>query len=179
MKGQFSTAWKNAIVSPILKNSSLDPLYKNYRPISNIPFISKIIEKAALSQYTPHLNSFSSFFAHNSAYKPLHSTETLHWLPVNFRIKYKILLIAYKCVNYVVPIHIQNHISIYVPNRPLRSLTAEYLVVPRAKTSFGTRSFAYAAPHLWNSLPFEIRTASSLTVFKNKLKTFFFNEAFN
>ena len=77
LKGQFSTAWKNAIVSPILKNSSLDPLYKNYRPISNIPFISKIIEKAALSQYTPHLNSFSSFFAHNSAYKPLHSTETL------------------------------------------------------------------------------------------------------
>ena len=120
MKGQFPTAWKHAIVSPILKKSSLEPLHRNYRPISNIPFLSKIIEKAALSQYNPHLNSFSSFSAHNSAYKPLHSTETLsttvHSDIVNSidnkKINFLVLLdlsAAFDSVNQVKLLHIFQH----------------------------------------------------------------------
>ena len=41
--------WKFAIVKPLLKKSGLDLTYNNFRPVSNLPFISKIVEKAVLS----------------------------------------------------------------------------------------------------------------------------------
>jgi hypothetical protein len=64
---------KKALVKPLLKKATLDKeVMKNYRPLSNLSFVSKIIEKAAMSQ----LSSFASLTKFQSAYRPLHSTET-------------------------------------------------------------------------------------------------------
>ena len=68
---------KQAVVTPLLKKPGLDTeILKNYRPISNLPFISKLLEKVVLSQLKNHLLSNSLLDVFQSAYKKDHSTET-------------------------------------------------------------------------------------------------------
>ena len=56
---------------------SLDPnSLKNYRPISNLSFLSKVTEKIVLSQLSAYLNANNLFSTSQSAYRPGHSTET-------------------------------------------------------------------------------------------------------
>jgi len=51
--------------------------------------------------------------------------------------------------------------------------------IPHVKTKFGERAFSFAGPVTWNSLPAELCSISDSSVFKNKLKTYLFNMAFN
>ena len=75
--GVVSESMKKAIVRPLLKKSSLDQnILKNYRPVSNLPFLSKILEKVVLHQLKAHLVSNSLQEKFQSAYKCKHSTET-------------------------------------------------------------------------------------------------------
>ena len=53
------------------------PYLKSYRPVSNLSFISKIIEKIVLSQISDYLNKNDIFSHIQSAYRPKHSTETV------------------------------------------------------------------------------------------------------
>uniref|UniRef100_A0A665ULH4 Reverse transcriptase domain-containing protein n=1 Tax=Echeneis naucrates TaxID=173247 RepID=A0A665ULH4_ECHNA len=93
----------------------------------------------------------------------------LHWLPVKYRVEFKILLLTYKALN--VP---------YCPSRPLRSLDGGLLVVPRvSKSKSGGRSFSYQASLLWNQLPASVRGADSLVIFKTRLKTFLYDRAYS
>ena len=69
---------KTAVVKPLLKKPSLDKnLLKNYCPISNLPFLSRIPEKVVLHKFLSHLqeNNLSNPF--QSAYRTGHSTETV------------------------------------------------------------------------------------------------------
>ena len=62
---------------PLLKKSNLDPEnLKNYRPVSNLSFLSKILEKIVLSQINVHLTENGLQEVFQSAYKAKHSTET-------------------------------------------------------------------------------------------------------
>ena len=45
--GQYLDEWKIAVVRPLIKGPNLVTEYKNYHPISNLSFVSKLIEKAA------------------------------------------------------------------------------------------------------------------------------------
>ena len=75
--GEFPQAFKNALVTPLLKKRTLDEdVLNNYRPISNLPFISKITEKVVTSRLNHHLmvNNLQEPF--QSAYRMNHSTET-------------------------------------------------------------------------------------------------------
>ena len=73
-EGTFPT--KSAAVTPLLKKPSLDPDNPaNYRPISNLNNISKIIDHLFLSQFYPHVTSSPNFNHLQSAYRPHHSTE--------------------------------------------------------------------------------------------------------
>ena len=55
--GVFPTKFKEALVFPLLKKSKLDPnVLKNYRPVSNLSFISKITEKAVAARFNKHLS---------------------------------------------------------------------------------------------------------------------------
>ena len=68
---------KKALVTPILKKSSLDPeLLKNFRPISNLPFLGKTLEKVVSSQLQDHVKTSNLNDKYQSAYRPAHSTET-------------------------------------------------------------------------------------------------------
>ena len=69
--------FKNALVIPLLKKNGLDPnLLNNYRPVSNLPFISKVLERIVLNQLQQHLISNGLQDLYQSAYKSGHSTET-------------------------------------------------------------------------------------------------------
>uniref|UniRef100_A0A3B3I5K1 Reverse transcriptase domain-containing protein n=1 Tax=Oryzias latipes TaxID=8090 RepID=A0A3B3I5K1_ORYLA len=75
--GIVPPALKTAAVTPILKKLGADPTdLNNYRPISNLPFISKILEKTVSAQLHAHLSSNNLYELFQSAFRPLHSTET-------------------------------------------------------------------------------------------------------
>uniref|UniRef100_A0A669FAZ4 Reverse transcriptase domain-containing protein n=1 Tax=Oreochromis niloticus TaxID=8128 RepID=A0A669FAZ4_ORENI len=75
--GHVPQAFKVAVVKPLLKKPSLDPaVLDNYRPISNLPFISKILERVVVKQLTDHLQRNGLFEAFQSGFRAQHSTET-------------------------------------------------------------------------------------------------------
>ena len=106
--------------------------------------------------------------------------QDLHWLPVKHRINFKILLMTYKALNSKAPEYIAELVNLYVPRRAnMRSENKYELYKPRYnKERFGRRSFAIAAPTLWNRLPMDIRKAPSVDTFKSKLKTHLFKLAY-
>jgi len=78
VSGVCPTEFKTAILKPLLKKSNLNPdELKNYRPISNLPYLSKLLERLVLRQLFSHLTSHSLLSDHQSAYRPGHSTETV------------------------------------------------------------------------------------------------------
>ena len=104
---------------------------------------------------------------------------SLHWLPVDSRIKFKILLLTYKALHGMAPSYIKDLIVPYHPMRTLRSQNAGLLVVPRiSKSTVGGRAFSHQAPVLWNKLPAHVREADSVSTFKVRLKTFLFGQAY-
>ena len=75
--GIFPQCFKSALVTPILKKRCLDHNdLNNYRPVSNLCFIAKILERLVLSQVSSYLNSHNLCITCQSAYHPCHSTET-------------------------------------------------------------------------------------------------------
>ena len=104
----------------------------------------------------------------------------LHWLPVTFRIKYKLLLFAFKVYHDTAPQYLSELLHPYVPCRNLRSSDAFLLETPHSHlVSCGDRSFSVSAPRLWNDLPYYLRSCDSLPHFKKLLKTLFFRECFS
>ena len=77
VSGVFPSVYKAALVKPLLKKMSLDPDdLKNYSPVSNLSFQSKVSERIVLFQLNEHLNHNNLLSPLQSAYRPNHSTET-------------------------------------------------------------------------------------------------------
>ena len=77
MSGVVPECYKKALVSPIIKKPTLDPNdLNNYRPVSNLPYFSKVLERIVLKQLLNHINTFKLNEELQSAYKMFHSTET-------------------------------------------------------------------------------------------------------
>ena len=74
--GHVPSAWKEALVRPILNKSGLDTVFKNYRPVSNLSFISKVTERAVFLQIDNHTKKHDLYPSLQSAYRKNHSTET-------------------------------------------------------------------------------------------------------
>ena len=74
--GTFPYSWKEATITPLLKKPDLDLTYSNHRPVSNLTFVSKLVERAAVQQLSHHLNSNCPLPSLQSAYRSGHSTET-------------------------------------------------------------------------------------------------------
>ena len=106
----------------------------------------------------------------------------LHWLPIRLRIEFKILLITCKVLQGSAPRYLIDLISVLPPSRYdlKRNNTGILLSTPKPfqRVTMGDRSFMAVAPRLWNSLPVDIRSACTISDFKQKLKTFLFNKAF-
>ena len=75
--GVVPSHFKHADVTPLIKKPDADAeILKNYRPVSNLSFISKILEKVVASQIMKHLDKLKSLEIHQSAYRKFHNTET-------------------------------------------------------------------------------------------------------
>ena len=100
--------------------------------------------------------------------------KRLHWLPISARIDFKLLTLAYRCFHNTAPSYLTEILPPYTPKRTLRSQDKMLLSAPKIISSYGKRSFQYAAAFLWNNLPADIRSLESLASFKRQLKTFLF-----
>ena len=106
----------------------------------------------------------------------------LHWLPVRYRINFKILLLTFKALYGMAPSYIIDLIHTKTNTRYLlRSNEGVLLKHPsgKMKKSFSDRSFSVAAPTLWNALPVSLRSIKCISTFKSNLKTYLFKLAFN
>uniref|UniRef100_A0A8C0XVG3 Reverse transcriptase domain-containing protein n=1 Tax=Cyprinus carpio carpio TaxID=630221 RepID=A0A8C0XVG3_CYPCA len=75
--GYVPKTFKLAVIKPLIKKTQLDPKeLVNYRPISNIPFLSKILEKVVSSQLYSFLEKNGICEDFQSGFRPYHSTET-------------------------------------------------------------------------------------------------------
>ena len=85
---------------------------------------------------------------------------SLHWLPVSFRIQFKVLLFVYKVLHGLAPAYICDLLAHSSTSRSLRSDSQLRLKVPRSNlVTKGDRAFAVAGPNLWNKLPLNIKAA--------------------
>ena len=100
--------------------------------------------------------------------------RNLHWLPIAERIKFKINITTFKCLQETAPTYLQDLIKRYSPIRTLRSAEQNLVEVVGAKTRYGKRAYSLAAPVEWNALPQECRNCTSLADFKRRLKTYLF-----
>ena len=101
----------------------------------------------------------------------------LHWLPIKFRIQFKVLLLVYKALNGLAPKYIKELLVPYKPRRHLRSEAKGLLDEPRTRLKFGDRAFSISAPRLWNALPQHLKDSTSCQAFKKCLKTHLFRLA--
>ena len=109
--------------------------------------------------------------------------QQLHWLPVEFRIKFKVLVLTFKALRGPGPIYLKDCLFLYKPQRNLRSSDANLLEIPNHQvirlTSTRKKVFSTVAPTWWNELPSEIRALSELSQFRKACKTILFCQAFN
>ena len=103
--------------------------------------------------------------------------QKLHWLPVMSRIFFKTLLLTYQALNDRAPSYLSDLLVPYAPARSLRSCSKNLLKVPKSKTrQFG--GGAVVAPKAWNALQSDIKSSSTVDLFKAKLKTHLFKQAY-
>ncbi len=74
--GYFADEWKLAIILPLLKKLGLELIFKSFRPVSNLQFVSKVTEKAAALQICGHMTANNLHYTMQSSYREGHSTET-------------------------------------------------------------------------------------------------------
>ena len=99
----------------------------------------------------------------------------LHWLPVSYRMEYKIILLTFKVLHGMAPYYLRHLISVLPLSRYNLRRNDDYAVLLtfpkiRTKKTLADRSCSCAAPRLWNLLPTTIRSISSLDIFKIRLE---------
>ena len=108
--------------------------------------------------------------------------KQLHWLPVLYRIQYKLSLTIHKAIHHNSPDYLASLLLLYMPTTTLhtRSSNTFILATPHLYNlhSSHIRSFSFSAPYHWNSLPNHLRTIISTPTFKRHLKTHLFSRAF-
>ena len=104
--------------------------------------------------------------------------RSLHWLPVKYRVHFKICLVTYKALHEEQPVYLRSLIATSLPSCSLRSNRGITLSIPRIKTNTGARAFSSCAPSLWNNLPLSVHSATSVATFRRHLKIYLFDMAF-
>jgi len=107
---------------------------------------------------------------------------SLHWLRVPERISFKLAVMTYQSIHGTSPSYLQScftRVSDMTSRRRLRSSTSHRLDVPPAGLStVGRRAFPVSGAIVWNDLPLRVASAPSLTVFRQRLKTFLFSRSY-
>ena len=90
----------------------------------------------------------------------------------------KISLLTFKTIMNGQPSYLHQYLIPQTHYSSTRSSQTSALFIPRTRTSTGKRAFSVAAPRIWNSLPAAVRTTTSVSSFRSKLKIHFFKIAF-
>ena len=96
--------------------------------------------------------------------------KSLHWLPIKFRIQFKICTFVFRCLNDGQPSYLSSLLFSADSVKHLRSNNTNKLKVPRIRTKFGARAFSVSGPTLWNLLPAHLRVAKNMSSFRKLLK---------
>ena len=96
--------------------------------------------------------------------------KELHWLKVESRILFKLLLIVYKCVTG----QCSKNLKVQYKSHNCRPEDYLLLAMKRVNTKYGKRTFDYLAPKLWNALPLHVRMEEKIDTFKKQVKTLLF-----
>ena len=99
----------------------------------------------------------------------------LHWLPVQARIDFKVLVMVFKCLTGEAPSYLKNLLKKQRSGCDDRLLSIPFT---RRKT-FADRSFSVYSPRLRNSLPYFMRSIDHIDNFKKQLKTYFFRKIYD
>lgn len=96
----------------------------------------------------------------------------LHWLPTQYRIQFKTLLLTFKAIHNLTPLYLTDLLHIHTPSRSLRSSSSISHTVPPARlTTMGSRAFSCSAPHLISEIfnPWTLSNPTSKHICLNKL----------
>ena len=94
---------------------------------------------------------------------------SLNWLPVKYKVHFKICLLIYKALHEEHPVYLLSLVATSLQSRPLRSNREITVSVPRISTKTGARAFYSCTPSLWNNLPLFVRSATSVATFRRCL----------
>ena len=104
--------------------------------------------------------------------------KQLHWLPIEWRIRFKLATLTFKALHTVRPPYRLWPFAISWIHKVSRSSSIHQLSLPRHNLTFGSRAFRFSAPRVWNSLSVSIRESQSLPTFRCHLKTSYFQSAY-
>jgi hypothetical protein len=99
----------------------------------------------------------------------------LHWLRVAERIRFKMAVMAYRSIHGLPPYYLHGFLPYQAGSLGFRSASSQRLIVPRTRlSSVGDRSFPVAGAEVWNDLPSHVISAPSLSIFRNRLRTYLY-----
>ena len=112
--------------------------------------------------------------------------RSLHWLPIRYRIDFKIGVLVFKTLHLGFPKYLLDYLASYTCNantrrsNPANKLLKTVDFQRNVHSSFNQlkKSFAYSAPRLWNALPLDLRLLESLHGFRRHLKKHLFSLAY-
>ena len=107
--------------------------------------------------------------------------KKLHFLPVKYRIQFKVAMLVFKCLNNMAPEYLAAFISTRDIKRRSSRLDDDFYLLEVQKPPRFTRTeaaFSYYGPSIWNGLPYSLRCLTDIEQFKQKLKSYYFNIAF-
>ena len=141
-------------------------------------------KKGYINKLQKLLNSAARFIFNLSGKKRRFSITPylmkLHILPVEFRIKYKLCLLVFKCIHGRAPQYLCDLLNENIVFSRLRSSNDLFLLNEGAPNSkYGEGAFSYAAPHEWNMLPTNLKSCTTIESFKSSLKTYYFKKCYN
>ena len=116
-----------------------------------------------------------------TAYRAYTGLQSLHWLPIKFRIIYKLCVLMHLVQVGRSPAYLSDMMTSVadLPGRErLRSSSSFRYELPKLKLKFGERSVSFSGPKAWNSLPSNLQELTNTDTFKKLLKTHLFKLAF-
>ena len=123
------------------------------------------------------MNAAARVISHRRKYDHISDVlQHVHWLRVPQRIEFKLYLTVYKAIHNFTPSYLAELcilITAIAARQLLRFSSAGNLVVPKPRSEFGKRTFAFAGPYAWNNLAQMIKSSPSVAVFKEQLRTSF------
>ena len=127
------------------------------------------------------LQKIQNFAARLILLAPRHSTpllEKLRWLPILEHIKYKVACMCSSAINGSGPAYLAELLHVYTLSHTSSDICILKIQQYKRKTH-GFRAFFCFGPHIWNSLPQDLKHCSTLSSFKAKLKTFLISQYFH